>query len=130
MLLRPDHEGVVDPRECPRLLVRCAPVVVDLECVVPGRSHHDEEMLDLALVALVHVDRVVSYEDHRDVLTIDRPSKELHAVVDVESNLNVVARRTVTDSRKSDAVDLIVGADDRASVPHSDITENSGVIIR
>merc|ERR550514_708559 len=104
MLLRPDHEGVVDPRECPRLLVRCAPVVVDLEGMVPGRGHHDEQVLDLALVALVHVDRVVPYEDHRDVLAVDSPTKELDAVVDVECNLNVVACRSGTNARKSDAV--------------------------
>eukprot|EP00968_Pinguiococcus_pyrenoidosus_P027956 scaffold7582_cov525-Pinguiococcus_pyrenoidosus.AAC.1 len=98
--------------------------------MVGAAVKHDEGELHATLVSLVGVDAVVAAEQDADVLGIHGTAEELHAIIQVECYFDVIDRSARSDTREGDSVDLVVLADDGATVPYAYVLESSGVVIR
>src|SRR6185436_13317471 len=76
--------------------------------VGPGRPLEDEGVLDLAPPALVEVDAVVPAGDAGEVLDVGGTAEELHVVVLVLVDVDVVDVGGAADGAQGQAVDLVV----------------------
>eukprot|EP00968_Pinguiococcus_pyrenoidosus_P029109 scaffold8320_cov506-Pinguiococcus_pyrenoidosus.AAC.1 len=90
------------------------------------RSKHHVSELDRAGVALVGVDAVVPDEEDGQVLHVDSSAEELHSVVKVERDLNMIHLRARPHSAEGDTVDLVVLANHRSAVPDANTLDGIG----
>eukprot|EP00968_Pinguiococcus_pyrenoidosus_P022204 scaffold3068_cov269-Pinguiococcus_pyrenoidosus.AAC.6 len=93
--------------------------------MVADGARHDVEVLQPSLVALVNVDPVVATEQRREILGIDGASKELDPIIKVVGHLDVVNNGPSAHARQRDAINLVVKADDRSTIPDADISQHA-----
>ena len=60
---------------------------------------------------------------------IDGTAKELHAIIQVVVNLNVVHRGAGTDTLEGDAIELVFRVDIGAGITHDHVGQDAGVVI-
>mmetsp|Transcript_15394 Transcript_15394/g.58565 ORF Transcript_15394/g.58565 Transcript_15394/m.58565 type:complete len:247 (-) Transcript_15394:703-1443(-) len=97
--------------------------------MVGAAVKHDEGELHATLVSLVGVDAVVPDEEDGQVLHVDSSAEELHSVVKVERDLNMIHLRARPHSAEGDTVDLVVLANHRSAVPNSYVLKDTRVVI-
>src|SRR5690606_19440107 len=81
-----------------------------------------------ARVALVDVEALVLAEGNGDALGVDRAAEELHAVIRVGDDLDVLDGGAAADAAEGQAVDLVVRRELEPAEAERDVAQDAAVV--